>query len=145
MTRPKPVVLCILDGWGIAPPGPFNAPATAATPNFDRIWAERPHAELSASGQDVGLPAGQMGNSEVGHMNIGAGRVVWQDLPRIDAAVADGSLALNDALVDFCAKLRETGGRAHLVALISPGAGSMRIRTMWPRLPGRWRRMAFRW
>ena len=89
----RPVVLCILDGWGLSPSREANAVALARTPNFDRIWATCPHAQLAAHGPDVGLPEGQMGNSEVGHTNIGAGRVVSMDLPRIDNAVADGSFA----------------------------------------------------
>ncbi len=121
MSRPKPVVLCILDGWGIAPPGPANAPHLAKTPNFDRIWSERPTSTLVACGTDVGLPEGQMGNSEVGHMNIGAGRVVWMDLPRIEQAIADGSLAANPALAEYCDKLRQSGGKCHLMGLVSPG------------------------
>ena len=89
----RPVVLCILDGWGLSPSREANAVALGDTPNFDRIWATCPHAQLAAHGPDVGLPEGQMGNSEVGHTNIGAGRVVWMDLPRIDNAIADGSFA----------------------------------------------------
>ena len=117
----RPVVLCILDGWGHRAETDNNAIAAAATPNWDRFLAERQHSLLDASAQEVGLPAGQMGNSEVGHMNIGAGRIVMQDLPRIDAAVADGSLADLPAFKDFVAKLRDSGGRAHLTGLLSPG------------------------
>jgi hypothetical protein len=83
------VCLVVLDGWGLAPDGPGNAVALADTPVFDRLWAERPHTTLTAKGEAVGLPAGQMGNSEVGHLNLGAGAIVPQDLVRIDAAVAD--------------------------------------------------------
>jgi 2,3-bisphosphoglycerate-independent phosphoglycerate mutase len=86
-------MLVVLDGWGCRERAPDNAVTSARTPNFDRLWASVPHACLITHGLDVGLPAGQMGNSEVGHMNIGAGRVVMQDLPRIDAAIADGTLA----------------------------------------------------
>lgn len=117
----RPVVLCILDGWGLRAEREGNAVALARTPVFDWIWAECPHAQLSAKGPDVGLPEGQMGNSEVGHMNIGAGRVVWMDLPRIDQAIEDGSFARNPALTDFIERLRETGGTAHLAGLASPG------------------------
>jgi 2,3-bisphosphoglycerate-independent phosphoglycerate mutase len=117
----RPVVLCILDGWGLRPGRDANAVALARTPNFDRIWADCPHAMLAAHGPDVGLPAGQMGNSEVGHTNIGAGRVVWMDLPKIDNAVADGSFAANAALGRFVAALRESGGVAHIAGLASPG------------------------
>ena len=117
----KPVVLMILDGWGLAEPGPGNAPHLAATPNFDRLWQTCPRATLSASGEDVGLPAGQMGNSEVGHTNIGAGRVVWMDLPKIDRAIADGSLAANPTFGSFVGRLKASGGTAHLMGLASPG------------------------
>ncbi len=115
------VVLCILDGWGLSDRREGNSVALARTPVFDRIWAEGPHARLSAQGTDVGLPEGQMGNSEVGHMNIGAGRVVWMDLPRIDKAIEDGSFASNPALGDFVAALKASGGTAHLAGLASPG------------------------
>src|SRR5215207_183241 len=90
---PKPVMLVILDGWGWREEEADNAVRLARTPAFDALWAAGPRAFLRTSGNDVGLPEGQMGNSEVGHLNIGAGRVVMQDLPRIDTAVADGSLA----------------------------------------------------
>ena len=106
----RPVVLCILDGWGISPSREANAVALGHTPNFDRIWSTCPHAQLAAHGPDVGLPEGQMGNSEVGHTNIGAGRVVWMDLPRIDNAVADGSFAANAELGRFVAALTASGG-----------------------------------
>jgi 2,3-bisphosphoglycerate-independent phosphoglycerate mutase len=117
----RPVVLCILDGWGLNPSREGNAVALARTPNFDRIWETCPHATLAAHGPDVGLPAGQMGNSEVGHTNIGAGRVVWMDLPRIDNAVADGSFAANEALAGFVRQLKASRGTAHLAGLASPG------------------------
>ncbi len=117
----RPVVLCILDGWGLDPGREANAVALGATPNFDRIWASSPHAQLAAHGPDVGLPEGQMGNSEVGHMNIGAGRVVWMDLPRIDNAIADGSFARNAALAGFIAAVKARKGSVHLAGLASPG------------------------
>jgi 2,3-bisphosphoglycerate-independent phosphoglycerate mutase len=117
----RPVVLCILDGWGINPSREANAVALGDTPNFDRIWANCPHAQLAAHGPDVGLPEGQMGNSEVGHMNIGAGRVVWMDLPKIDKAIAEGSFAGNPALAEFVDKVKASGGTAHLAGLASPG------------------------
>ena len=116
----RPVVLVILDGWGWREDAADNAVRTARTPVFDRLWAG-PHAFLRTSGHDVGLPTGQMGNSEVGHLNIGAGRVVLQELPRIDSAVADGSLARNAALGVFLSRLKETGGACHLMGLVSPG------------------------
>ncbi|RMF37570.1 MAG: phosphoglycerate mutase (2,3-diphosphoglycerate-independent), partial [Alphaproteobacteria bacterium] len=119
--RPKPVVLCILDGWGLRAEREANAVALARTPNFDALMAGCPNATLIPYGPAVGLPEGQMGNSEVGHMNIGAGRVVWMDLPRIDNAIADGSFARNPALNDFIARMRESGGTAHLMGLASPG------------------------
>ncbi|MCX7382545.1 MAG: 2,3-bisphosphoglycerate-independent phosphoglycerate mutase [Alphaproteobacteria bacterium] len=121
MPAPKPVMLVILDGWGWREETADNAIQLANTPNFDRLWAASPHALLHTSGLDVGLPGGQMGNSEVGHMNIGAGRVVMQDLPRIGQAVADGSLGANPVLGDFIAKLKASGGTCHLLGLVSPG------------------------
>lgn len=121
MPTPKPVVLCILDGWGSAAPGAANAPYLAETPTFDALMAAGPQARLITHGPDVGLPSGQMGNSEVGHTNIGAGRVVAMDLGQIDLAIEDGSFAQNPALLDFIAKLKETGGAAHLMGLVSDG------------------------
>jgi len=117
----RPVVLCILDGWGYRPERQDNAIALANTPVWTKLLADCPHALLATSGLQVGLPNGQMGNSEVGHMNLGAGRVVMQDLPRIDQAVADGSLAKNPRLQDFIAALKKSGGKAHLLGLLSPG------------------------
>ncbi|WP_238365609.1 2,3-bisphosphoglycerate-independent phosphoglycerate mutase [Mesobacterium pallidum] len=121
MTAPKPVVLCILDGWGLREATDHNAPALARTPNFDRIWQTCPTSTLITHGRDVGLPAGQMGNSEVGHMNIGAGRVVAMDLGQIDLAVEDGSFAKNDALQAFLKRLKASGGTAHLMGVVSDG------------------------
>ena len=103
MTSKKPVVLCILDGWGIGPDPKVSAPAQANVPNFNRIWATCPHSTLTTFGPDVGLPRGQMGNSEVGHTNIGAGRVVAMDLGAIDLAIEDGTFATNPAVVAFAA------------------------------------------
>ena len=117
----RPVILMILDGWGLREGREGNAPRLADTPNFDRLMAECPAATLSASGTDVGLPEGQMGNSEVGHTNIGAGRVVWMDLPRIDRAIESGAFAEAPALARFAARLGESGGTAHLLGLMSPG------------------------
>jgi len=117
----KPVLLCILDGWGESDVREHNAIAQARTPHWDRLRATYPFATLSASEGDVGLPPGQMGNSEVGHMNIGAGRVVMQDLPRIDAAIADGSFAKNAALQNYIAALKHAGGVCHLLGLMSDG------------------------
>ena len=118
---PRPVMLVILDGWGERAGRQDNAVKLARTPNFDRLWATCPHAFLKTSGLDVGLPEGQMGNSEVGHLNIGAGRVVMQDLPRIGEAIRDGSLARAPALTDLIVALKASGGVCHLLGLVSPG------------------------
>jgi 2,3-bisphosphoglycerate-independent phosphoglycerate mutase len=116
------VALVILDGWGIAEPGPGNAISLAETPVFDRLWSEFPHTQLSAQGRDVGLPDGQMGNSEVGHLNLGAGAVVKQDLARIDDAIADGSFFEDEALRAACERARHSPrGRLHLLGLVSDG------------------------
>jgi 2,3-bisphosphoglycerate-independent phosphoglycerate mutase len=120
-SRPRPAVLCILDGWGWRPDPTDNAIAEAKTPNYTRMLADSPHALLSTSGHAVGLPAGQMGNSEVGHMNIGAGRVVAQDLPRIDLAIEDGSFTARPALVDLTARAKAAKGAVHVMGLLSPG------------------------
>jgi 2,3-bisphosphoglycerate-independent phosphoglycerate mutase len=114
-------MLVILDGWGWRDDAADNAVRQAATPAFDALWASCPHAFLRTSGADVGLPEGQMGNSEVGHLNIGAGRVVMQDLPRIGAAIADGSIARLPALTGLIDALRASGGTCHLMGLLSPG------------------------
>ncbi|HET9148776.1 MAG TPA: 2,3-bisphosphoglycerate-independent phosphoglycerate mutase [Acetobacteraceae bacterium] len=119
--HPKPVMLVILDGFGWREERADNAVTLARKPNFDRLWAESPHAFLKTCGLDVGLPEGQMGNSEVGHTNIGGGRVVMQELPRIDQAISSGELAQNPALKRFTAALRDSGGACHLLGLISPG------------------------
>ncbi|TCP39001.1 2,3-bisphosphoglycerate-independent phosphoglycerate mutase [Rhodovulum marinum] len=121
MSAPKPVILCILDGWGIGPTHADDAPELAATPNYDRLMASCPHATLVTYGPDVGLPTGQMGNSEVGHTNIGAGRVVAMDLGQIDLAIEDGSFFRNPALTDFIARVKDAGGTAHLMGLCSDG------------------------
>lgn len=117
----KPVMLIILDGFGYREERADNAVALANTPNFDRLWASSPHALLHTSGRVVGLPEGQMGNSEVGHLNIGAGRIVMQELPKIDTAIEDGSLAQNPTIQGFIAALKASGGTAHLLGLVSPG------------------------
>ncbi len=121
MPTPKPVVLCILDGWGMRAGSEANAPVLARTPTFDRLMAECPSAQLITHGPDVGLPTGQMGNSEVGHTNIGAGRVVAMDLGQIDLAIEDKSFDEIGALSDFIEALRQSGGTAHLMGLASPG------------------------
>ena len=116
-----PVVLCILDGWGHRVERENNAFALADTPHLDNLFASCPHALLETSGLHVGLPDGQMGNSEVGHMNIGGGRVVAQDLPRIDAAIASGALAQSPDMADFIAKAKTGSNTCHLMGLLSPG------------------------
>jgi 2,3-bisphosphoglycerate-independent phosphoglycerate mutase len=121
MSIPKPVVLCILDGWGLRDETEANAPALANTPFFDRLMSTCPHNRLITHGPDVGLPSGQMGNSEVGHTNIGAGRVVAMDLGQIDLAIEEGSFFDNAALGAFIARLKQTGGTAHLIGLVSDG------------------------
>src|SRR5262245_2911574 len=121
----KPVVLIIRDGWGINPGGRAQAEANgdatllARTPFHDHLYATYPQSTLSASGMDVGLPPGQMGNSEVGHLNLGAGRIVYQDLTRINKAIADGELAKNQVLIDTFAKAK--GRRLHFIGLVSDG------------------------
>ncbi len=120
-TRPKPVVLCILDGWGHRDGGEDNAIAVAHLPNWRRLVAGSPHGLLDASAERVGLPHGQMGNSEVGHMNIGAGRVVLQDLPRITQALSDGTVARNREFQDFVTAMQASRGTVHLIGLMSPG------------------------
>ncbi|MDP3255323.1 2,3-bisphosphoglycerate-independent phosphoglycerate mutase [Bosea sp. (in: a-proteobacteria)] len=117
----RPVMLMILDGWGWREEAQNNAVRLAATPHFDRLWAASPHAFLKTSGLDVGLPPGQMGNSEVGHLNLGAGRVVMQDLPRINQAIADGSLRQVLAASGLVDALKASGGACHLLGLVSPG------------------------
>lgn len=120
MSAPKPVVLCILDGWGKRAETIGNAPALANTPNYDRVMSG-PTAELITHGPDVGLPRGQMGNSEVGHTNIGAGRVVAMDLGAIDLAIEDGSFFENEALDYFADRIKKGGGTAHVLGLVSDG------------------------
>ncbi|MGZ4481517.1 MAG: 2,3-bisphosphoglycerate-independent phosphoglycerate mutase [Gaiellales bacterium] len=120
------VCLVVLDGWGIAPAGPGNAVDMADTPTFDSLWASWPHTQLAASGRAVGLPDGQQGNSEVGHMNLGAGRVVRQDLVRIDEEIESGGFFSNPALRDACKRGRE--GALHLMGLVSDGGVHSHIR-----------------
>jgi len=121
MQRRRPVMLVILDGWGSREDTADNAIRQAKTPVFDRLWQAGPHGFLRTSGKDVGLPDGQMGNSEVGHLNIGAGRVVIQDLPRIDNAIARGEIDHAPTLLALIEKLKQSGGTCHLVGLVSPG------------------------
>jgi 2,3-bisphosphoglycerate-independent phosphoglycerate mutase len=117
----RPVMLVILDGFGWREDSADNAVRQAKTPTFTGLWQNCPHAFLRTSGRDVGLPDGQMGNSEVGHLNIGAGRVVKQELVRIGDAVADGSIADPPAFKDLVAALNKSGGTCHLMGLVSPG------------------------
>src|SRR4051794_22107334 len=118
---PKPVMLVILDGRGWREAPADNAVRQAHTPVFDAMWAAGPRAFLHTSGRDVGLPDGQMGNSEVGHLNLGAGRVVMQDLPRISTAIADGSFYTNPALVGACRQVKANGGNLSPLGLIGAG------------------------
>lgn len=118
---PSFVCLLVLDGWGLAPPGPGNAITLADTPNLDRYYQEYPHTTLESSGEAVGLPPGQMGNSEVGHLNLGAGRVVYQDLTRINRAIADGSFFNNRELKKAFARAKKRGSSVHLLGLLSDG------------------------
>jgi 2,3-bisphosphoglycerate-independent phosphoglycerate mutase len=115
------VTLVILDGWGIAPPGPGNAVELARTPVFDDLLARYPSTELRASGPAVGLPEGQMGNSEVGHLTIGSGRILFQDLVRVSRAVEDGSLFANEALLGAFRRAKQRDGEVHLLGLVSTG------------------------
>ena len=110
-----------MDGWGIAPAGPGNATSLARTPNLDRLTATCPHSQLKASGRAVGLPEGYMGNSEVGHLNIGAGRVVYQDMTRIDMAMEDGTLETNPVFVNVVQETLKAHGRLHFAGLLSDG------------------------
>jgi 2,3-bisphosphoglycerate-independent phosphoglycerate mutase len=120
-SRPRPAVLCILDGWGHRPDPKYNAILGASTPNYDRLIATCPQGLIDASETFVGLPKGQMGNSEVGHMNLGAGRVAVPELPRIDKAIEDGSLAKSPILAELTATLKKSGKACHLLGLASPG------------------------
>ena len=120
-SRPAPVVLLVLDGWGYRAEREGNAIAMANVPTWDRLWARAPRTLLEASGEAVGLPCGQIGNSEVGHLNLGAGRVVRQDLVRISSAVADGSFFTNPAFVAACQQVKANGGTLHLVGLVGNG------------------------
>ena len=121
MTSPRPTLLLILDGWGEAPAGPANAVCLACAPTLARLRAEYPGTLLDCSGRAVGLPAGFMGNSEVGHMNIGAGRVIYQDMTRIDVAIEEGRFAGNPAIAGALAAAKASGGRLHLMGLVSDG------------------------
>ena len=121
MSTPKPVVLCILDGWGLRQEREANAPVLADTPTYDRIMATCPHATLITHGPDVGLPSGQMGNSEVGHLNLGAGFIVYQNITRIDNAIRESTLALNPLLMQTLQECKTAGRPVHFMGLISSG------------------------
>lgn len=117
----KPLVLLILDGWGYREDAPDNAISNAQTPVMDRLWEQYPHCLVDGSGGAVGLPDGQMGNSEVGHVNLGAGRIVYQDFTRISQAISDRSFFKNQVLCDALAKAKDASGAVHVMGLLSPG------------------------
>ena len=118
---PKFVLLAVLDGWGISAPSPGNAVAHAQTPNMNSFWASYPHTELLASGESVGLPKGEDGNTETGHLNLGAGRIVYQDLERINISIADGSFYQNQTLLSAIAHANKNNSNLHLMGLIGSG------------------------
>lgn len=117
----KPVILIILDGWGLAPPGPGNAISQAKIPNLERLWAVYPRTQLSASGEAVGLPKGERGNSETGHLNLGAGQVIFQDLPRINMAIASGNFFSNQAFLKAVNHVKKYNSALHFLGLIGAG------------------------
>ena len=121
MNRPKPLVLVILDGWGYAPASKANAISLARKPTYDKLLTDYPNTLIHTSGRFVGLPEGQMGNSEVGHLNIGAGRVVYMDITRIDLMIEKGDFFTNPVLVGAMKHARSGGRRLHLVGLLSDG------------------------
>src|SRR3954451_5027733 len=121
MTKPKPLVLIILDGWGYAPPSNANAISLARKPNYDRLLVEYPNTLVHTSGRFVGLPTGQMGNSEVGHLNMGAGRVVYMDITRIDLMIENGDFFSNPVLMAAMKHAKTGGRRLHLFGLLSDG------------------------
>lgn len=119
--RPKPIVLAILDGWGLAPAGPGNATALAKTPNITALWNSYTHTQLIAHGESVGLPKREPGNTETGHLNIGAGSIIYQDLPRINMSIADGSFFVNPALMGLADHIRKNNSTLHLMGLVGGG------------------------
>src|SRR5512141_54778 len=121
MPRPKPLVLIILDGWGYAPASPSNAISLARKPTYDKFLAEYPNTLVHTSGRFVGLPTGQMGNSEVGHLNMGAGRVVYMDITKIDLAIENGSFFQNQTLINAMKKACTDGRQLHFFGLLSDG------------------------
>ena len=120
--KPKPLILCILDGWGIAQDSPGNAITRANCENFNNLWFSFPHTFLIASGQSVGLPEGHVGDSEVGHTNLGAGRIVFQDLLRVNTAIADGSFFENEAFLKAIKHIGIYGSKIHLIGLVGLGS-----------------------
>jgi 2,3-bisphosphoglycerate-independent phosphoglycerate mutase len=121
MDNPKLVILAVLDGWGIAPAAAGNAVSLSNTPNINRFWASFPHTQLAASGEAVGLPRGEVGNTETGHLNLGAGRVVYQDLARINMSIADGSFSQNDVLLGACNHAKTNNSQLHIMGLVGAG------------------------
>src|SRR5262245_28123405 len=121
--RPRPLVLCILDGFGERSERDANAIRLARTPTLDDLARRYPHTLIGTSGPDVGLPVGQMGNSEVGHLNFGAGRIAMMDISRIDNAVHDGTLGTNPVIANVIGQARAAGGKLHLLGLVSDGGG----------------------
>ncbi|HBC45589.1 MAG TPA: phosphoglycerate mutase (2,3-diphosphoglycerate-independent), partial [candidate division Zixibacteria bacterium] len=121
MKIPRPVAFIIMDGFGLNPDTRGNAVAAASKPNFDRLWARYPHTTLGSSGLSVGLPEGQMGNSEVGHLNFGAGRVVYQEVTRIDKEIKEGNFYKNQTFIDQILAIKSRGGKLHLMGLASDG------------------------
>jgi 2,3-bisphosphoglycerate-independent phosphoglycerate mutase len=117
----RPIVLAILDGWGIAPPGPGNAISQSNTPNINSLWSSYLHTQLIAHGESVGLPKREPGNTETGHLNLGAGKIVYQDLPRINMSIADGSFFQNSALLSVASHVKQYGSRLHLLGLVGGG------------------------
>src|SRR3989344_4924112 len=119
--KPKPVVLCILDGWGIAPDYPGNAITQASCTNFNKLWFNFPHTLLNASGLSVGLPRNAVGTSEVGHLNLGAGMIVFQDVLRIDNSIDDETFFENDAFLNAIAHINKNNSNIHLIGLVGTG------------------------
>ncbi|MEW8586995.1 MAG: 2,3-bisphosphoglycerate-independent phosphoglycerate mutase, partial [Candidatus Thiodiazotropha sp.] len=119
--RPKPVALIILDGWGYSEERDANAIANAETPVWDRLWLEHPHTLVNTSGASVGLPGGQMGNSEVGHLNLGAGRVVYQEFTRVSRSIRTGSFFTNETLTEAVDRAVARQKAIHIMGLLSPG------------------------
>lgn len=122
LQKPKPLVLCVLDGWGMAPDGPANSIVRASPVNFNKLWFSYPHTLLKASGSAVGLPEGVVGNSEVGHLNLGAGRIVPQDVLRIDFSIKDRSFFQNEALKKSCQYIDANNSKIHLIGLVGPSS-----------------------